>query len=184
MPSDIDMKKLGAEMAILIKQEGLMDSDILSGIHSVFDEITLHAIEEGLVDPSEIDPKLSELYDAYEKYLNKATDLHLDAFDTALKAVGVSLGSIPHKWATYALKDSLKTADQWILEHPRYAEGIYSAVTLIVQHSDYIKQAKSQAEDLMLGIEELEDGKVSEERLLNDSNKLLHTLEIHQSEAA
>ncbi|MCB1117362.1 MAG: hypothetical protein KDK50_02140 [Chlamydiia bacterium] len=178
------MEKLGAEMAILIKQEGLMDSDILSGIHSVFDEITLHAIEEGLVDPSEIDPKLSELYDAYENYLNKASDTHLDAFDNALKSVGASLGNIPHKWATHALRDSLKTADQWILDHPRYAEGIYSAVTLIVQHSDYVKEAKGHAEDLMLGIEELEDGKTTEERLLNDSNKLLHTLELHQSKAA
>jgi len=150
----------------------------------VFDEITLHAIEEGLVDPSEIDPKLSALYDAYEKYLSKATELNLDTFDGALKAVGTALGNIPHKWATYALSDSLKTADQWVLEHPRYAEGIYSAVTLIVRHSDYIKDAKNQAEDLMLGIEELEDGKVTEERLLSDSNRLLHTLEIHLSKAA
>ncbi len=184
MPSDIDMEKLGAEMAILIKQEGLIDSDVLSGVHSVLDEITLEAIEEGIVDPSDIDPRLAELYDAYEQYLNKPSDTHLDAFDTALKAVGKEIGVVPHKWVTHALLASLKTADQWVLEHPRYAEGIYSAVTLIVQHSDYIKEAKSQAEDLMLGIEELEDGKATEERLLNDSNKLLHTLELIHAKAA
>lgn len=177
MPSYVDMEKLGAEMAILIKQEGLIDSDILSGIHSVLDEVTLYAIEEGLVDPDDIDPLLSELYDAYEEYLSKATDEHLNRFDTALKAVGKAVGKLPHEWASLALYASLKNADHWILEHPRYAEGIYSAVTLIVQHSPYAKKAKLHAKDLMLAIEELEEGKVTEERLLSDSSKLSHILE-------
>lgn len=173
---DVDMEKLGAEMAILIKQEGLIDSDILSGIHSVLDEVTLNAIEEGLVDPDEIDPLLCDLYDAYELYLEKPNEEHLDAFDNALKLAAAELGSMPKEWVTHALHSSLKNADHWILDQPRYAEGIYSAVTLIVRHSDYEKQAKAHAEDLMLGVEELEDGTVNEERLLSDSNKLLHAL--------
>ncbi len=177
MPSKgVDIAKITKQMSAIIDQEGLLDSDVLGGLHSVIDEIVLEAIEEGLVDPDNIDPKLSDLYDAYEVYKLKPSQVKLESFEAALRIVGNDVGPVPFKWTASALSKSLKTADQWIIDHPRYAEGIYSAVTFIAQKGGFGKEISKTAQSLMLNVEELEAGKTTEESLLKYSNQLAEYL--------
>ena len=177
MPSGgVDIAKVTRMMSSIIQQEGLLDSDVLCGLHSVIDEIVIEAIEEGIVDPDSIDPKLSDLYDAYEVYKLKPTQVKLEGFEAALCDVGKNIGPVPFKWTASALTKSLKTADHWLIDQPRYAEGIYSAVSFIAQKGGFGKEISKTAESLMLDVEELEDGKVTEEKLLKHSRDLAESL--------
>lgn len=92
---NVDIKKITSQMADILDQEGLLDPDLLSGLHLVLDEITIEAIEEGLIDPFDIDPLLSELYDAYELYKKKPTNDKLTNFEDALSEVGAQIGPVP-----------------------------------------------------------------------------------------
>ncbi|HPE84832.1 MAG: hypothetical protein KDK44_01720 [Chlamydiia bacterium] len=177
MPSkSVDIEKMAHLMSSILNQEGLLDSDMLCGLHSVIDEIVLEAIENGIVNPDMIDPMLSDLYDAYEVYKIRPTQLKLEGFEKALRSVGKSIGAVPFKWTASALSKSLKTADQWLIDQPRYAEGIYSAVTFIAQKGGFNKNISKIAESLMLEVEELEAGKVTQDRLIQHSNQLAELL--------
>ena len=177
MPGDgVNIDKLTELMARVLEQEGLLSSDVLGGLHMVIDELAIEAIEEGLVDPDDIDPPMSDLYDAYEVYKLRPTEEKLRIFEEALLNVGQSIGPMPFKWTAEALSKSLHTADQWIIDHPRYAEGIYAAVTFIAQEGGFNDDIVKSAKSLMLDVEELEEGKVSEDKLLQHSRSLAESL--------
>lgn len=170
------MSVIAKFMSNILDQEGLLDPDLLGGVHMVMDVITIEAIEEGLVDPDDIEPMLCALYDAYEDYQKKQSIEDLSCFEDALVAVGCHIGLIPHPWIITALGSSLETADQWLIDHPRYSEGIYSAVTLIAQKGGFGQKVSRIAKSLMINVEELEDGKVSQDKLIDESHQLAAAL--------
>ena len=170
------MRVIAKFMSNILDQEGLLDPDLLGGVHMVMDVITIEAIEEGLVDPDDIEPMLCALYDAYEEYQKKQSIEDLCSFENALVAVGSHIGPMPRPWVATALGSSLETADQWVIDYPRYAEGIYSAVTLIAQKGGFGQKVIRIAKSLMINIEELEDGKVNVDQLITESHHLAEAL--------